>query len=587
MSGSGQERATAASPSGTGAVLEVRRLGYAYPGRSQPALADISFELSAGSLTLLAGPTGSGKSTLLRGIAGLLPRTGGVLQGEVVIDGWRMEAASPAERARRVGLVLQSPDDQICCTTVAAEAAFGLANLQLEPDQIASRVQRALEQVGLAERSQQATHCLSGGLKQRLVLASILAMEPRLILLDEPLSQLDAAAADELLSLLDALRRRGVAILIAEHRLDEVLPLADRLLTLDRGRLVADLPIADDGHWANALEASALTVPSLVALARQLGLPPCRDVPGLMASLHSKHDAEPSYPTLLSATAPPAEAESAAPAVQQWVVSLREVSFAYTRGSPPVLEGISLSLRAGERVALVGPNGSGKSTLLSLLAGQRRPSRGMLECAAAPVAMVLQNPDLGLICSTVAAELRLGPRLCGTGSTGQDGLIDEMARRLMLADHLAEPPHALSQGQRLRLAVAAALAVQPALLLLDEPTLGQEAACLMLSCLCGTEGLLPASATLLFATHDLEVAARFADRMLVLHQGRLVADCTPACLLDDAALLRALRLRVPGAWQVCRQLGLTPERAAGWLRAHTGYFFCREQALPSRREVCR
>ncbi len=588
------------SPGNSAPVLEVRRFGYTYPGRSQAALIDISFELPAGSCTLLVGRTGSGKSTLLRAIAGLLTTAAGAAQGEVVIDGLQIGSASPLERARRVGLVLQSPDDQICCTTVEAEVAFGLANLQMESGQIACRVQQALWQAGLSGYNRQPTHTLSGGLKQRLVLASILAMQPRLLLLDEPLSQLDAAAADDLLSLLDAARRQGLAILIAEHRLEEVLPHAERLLALEGGRLVADVPVENSGAWADALQTAGVAAPSIVSLSRQLGVQPARHAEELIAAFQASVHAAP----LCRLVSPPDQAVSAANAEEEAVatsgvptallgpvsaasptagaapmdraglasrqaaraICASELTFSFARHSPPVLQGVSFSLGVGERMAIVGPNGAGKSTLLSLLAGLYAPTGGSLVCAASPVAMVPQNPDLGLICSRVADELSLAPQMYGMAPAEARRRADELAQRLLLTEHLADPPHALSQGQRLRVAVAAALAGQPGLLLLDEPTLGQEAASLTLTCLCGPEGLLSANTCLIFATHDLEAAARFADRMLVLHDGRLIADCAPNELLDDAALLRTARLRVPAAWRACRLLGMNADEALAWLR---------------------
>ena len=247
-------------------------------------------------------------------------------------------------------------------------------------------------------------------------------------------------------------------------------------------------------------------------------------------------------------------------------VCARELGFSFGRQEPPVLQGVSFTIGAGERVALVGPNGAGKSMLLALVAGLLRPTHGWLQCAAFPVAMVPQNPDLGLMCTSVADELRLGPQLRGEDPAEASRRANELAHRLLLADRLADPPHALSQGQRLRIAVAAALAVRPGLLLMDEPTLGQESASELLMCLDGPHGLLAPQATLVFATHDLEVVARFAERVLVLHQGRLLADLAVGSLLEDATLLEAVRLRPPAAWRALRRLGLDAAAALAWLR---------------------
>jgi energy-coupling factor transporter ATP-binding protein EcfA2 len=222
-------------------VASVERLSFTFAGRQEPTLADISFELTAGSLIVLAGPTGSGKSTLLRALAGLIQRhSSGRMEGRVTIAGVDTRVADDEDLARRVGLVLQSADEQICAASVLGELAFGLENLSLPPAEIHDRISAALRRFGLEGREQDSPRQLSGGQQQRLLLAALWAMRPSLLLLDEPLSQLDSVSARELIDELTRLRGSGMTLVVAEHRLDDLLPAADRLLTMADGRLVRD-----------------------------------------------------------------------------------------------------------------------------------------------------------------------------------------------------------------------------------------------------------------------------------------------------------------------------------------------------------
>ena len=325
---------------------EVERLSYTYLGRERPALADISFTLAPGTITLVVGRSGSGKSTLLRALAGLIPnQSAGEMSGTVRLSGLDTRRARPAELARRAGLVLQSPDEQICTTRVDSEVAFGLANLCLPPPEIRRRVAAALERFGLSAFERCGTQTLSGGQKQRLLLASILAMRPGLLLIDEPLARLDGAGVSDLLAELARLRNEGLAIVVAEHRTADLAALADRVLIVDGGRLIADRP-------ANAADLSQLC--------ERAGLP------------GSDYEPQP------TAIAKSIGCEESAPTVLR--VAGLEQRFASREA--PVWQNVSFQITAGERVAIVGPNGSGKSTLLRVLAGQTRASAGEVQRVA-------------------------------------------------------------------------------------------------------------------------------------------------------------------------------------------------------------
>ena len=264
-----ESRAMTQANSNEPAAIVVRNFGYRFAARERPWLADISCAIPRSALVVIAGRTGSGKSTLLRALAGLIPHhAAGEMTGSVELFGHDTRTLGAQELAATAGLVLQNPDEQLCTTTVDSEIAFGLANLCLPHDEITRRSEAWLARFGLFECRQQATGTLSGGQKQKLLLASILAMGPKVLLFDEPLAQLDPLAVDELLEMLDTLRREGLTIVIAEHRLDDLLPRADRVLILDGGRLAADY-LATDNRVADALAGAGLVAQQPMAEAKE------------------------------------------------------------------------------------------------------------------------------------------------------------------------------------------------------------------------------------------------------------------------------------------------------------------------------
>lgn len=485
------------------ATIICRGLSYTFPAHTMPALGDVSIELPAGNWTLLAGPSGAGKSTLLHALAGLLdePRTG-LRQGQIAIDGCDPQQLPAARRAALVGLVQQSADQQICTTTVESEIAFGLENLALDPDQIDRRIDEALALVGLDEQRRRRVTELSGGQRQRLVLAAVLAMRPSVLLLDEPLSQLDPAAAAQFLDALDRLRDGGPTIVVAEHRVAPWRTRVDQVLTMEAGRIASQLVPSDESAWE-------------VPFAK----PPAR----------------------LSSKSPPANAPS--------LVEIERLEFWYDRRLPLVLNGIDLAIRDGERVAIVGANGSGKSTLLALLAGLYAPTMGLIRFDQnASVGLVQQNPDSLLFCRTVREELAFAPRHQGVIAREIELRVQDAARRFDLTELLVRQPILLSQGERLRVAVAATFTLHAPLLLLDEPTTGQDPeheAQLMRTLTDAVRSGGPPRA-LVFSTHDLSVARNWSDRAVVIEEGCVVVDDSPDAAideferrLDDARLLRS------------------------------------------------
>ena len=399
------------------ALAVVDRLTYSYPD-APPALVDVSLELDEGEVIALLGPSGSGKSTLLRALAGLVPHFhGGRFAGRVEVAGWDTRRTRPAALAGTVASVFQDPEDQVVMARVRNEVAFGLGNVGTPPAEIPGRAEEALALVGASHLAARRTAELSAGELQRVCLASALALRPRLLLLDEPTSQLDSAGADDFLAAVTSL---GATVVLSEQRTERALSLAQRVLFVEDGRLLLDAPRAQALAWLRANR------PAYADRGVAGGLP------------------------------------SGGGAI---VVSVDNVAFAYA-GSPPVLEGASLELRRGEIVVLAGPNGSGKTTLAKLAAGLLEPARGSA-VRKGRVGYLSQDPGRYVICETALAEVALAVR----GDVPR-------ARRALAGVGLrwAEERHPrdLASGERERLALAAVAVAEPDALILDEPTRGMD-----------------------------------------------------------------------------------------------------------------
>ncbi|MDR9372322.1 ATP-binding cassette domain-containing protein, partial [Conexibacter sp. JD483] len=447
-------------------VLRFDRFTYRYPGAPGPALTELSLEVGEGEFVLLAGRSGGGKSTLLRAGCGLVPHFhGGAVAGELTVAGLDVRDHGPGELAAVVGTLFQDPETQVVMGTVRSELAFPLENRGESRAAVARGVEEAALALGIAHLLERPTHELSGGELQRVALGAALAGRPRLVLLDEPTSQLDPVAGDELIGLLRRLNEEwGTTVVLAEHRLERCLTAADRVLALAGGILACDAEPGAFLAWA-AESAPALQTPGASLLARAGLRPPPVGVKAARATLRSA-----------GALDPLPEAEEAAIVERHRTETSREdkVTLPPTRGaaprpdSPPkhrfrgsradanaalrvrdlwveppagptILRAVELTLRPGERVALMGRNGAGKSTLLRHLAGLQQPTRGSID-AAGRVALLLQNPNDYLVHEQVRDEApRAALALAG------------------LADHADRHPRDLSGGERQRLALAIVL----------------------------------------------------------------------------------------------------------------------------------
>jgi energy-coupling factor transport system ATP-binding protein len=501
---------------------------------------ELSLTVRPGEVVLVAGPSGCGKSTLIRAINGLIPHAyPGELGGVVRVEGRPTTELRLREIAQTVGTVLQDPAKQIVGATVEAELAFGPENLGLPRDEIRARIGTVIERAGIGGLSGRETSALSGGERQLLAVAGILMMQPRLYVVDEPLANLDPATAARLLRILRSLADEGHAIVIVEHRVEEALDLEpDRVLYIEDGRERYHGPV---GGFLRVADPDAVKLPFEVVLAR------VRDAadrpPAGTGGFGSLDD--------VAASGSPA---SPGPAGESPRLEYRGVRAGY--GEREVLRGIDASLGRREVVAVLGPNGSGKTTLFRTAMRLLEPTAGAVLVDGRPAAertvaelatvfgYVFQSPSQMLFARTVREELLFGPVNLGRDPAVFDALVDDVLRRTSLIDLegiLDRPPLTLSFGQQKRLALAIALALQPPTLILDEPSAGQDhrtARRFM-----GEVAAIPGLESLYLVTHDVDLALTHADRILLLREGHVVADGSPATVIEDEERWIACNLR--------------------------------------------
>ena len=562
--------AEAARDAGDGDASPLARLDRAsvrYTGTEAWIPGGVTLSLPAGTTTLLLGPSGCGKSTVTLTLNGLVPHSvPSDYRGSVLVAGREVADADISHLARNVAMVMQDPDSQIVTTRVLDEVCYTLENLLVPAERIEPRALAALETVGMARYANASPWDLSGGQRQRVVLASALAVEPALLVLDEPTANLDPSGSADFYALLPALKERGTAVLVVEHDLDDLVGAVDRVIALDAdGATIATGPPAEVfGAHGEALAAAGIRMPTAVRLHRLLAdrglvaradggqaLPltlddAARELAAAPPLPHSP--ADPARPAPAKAPASPDESDEP-------VLVARDLSVPRGRGRRrhEVLHGVHLTLRRGEVLAVIGINGSGKSTLLRALAGLEAWTAGEVTVAGRPrrpgrpgraVTLVMQNPEHQFLESTVLDELAHGMRLEGSAEARVERAVDEMLSRFDLVDRAQTSPFLLSGGQQRRLSVASVLGEHREVVCLDEPTFGQDRR--------GAEALMDRlhdvaaeGAGLIITTHDMELAADHADRVLILAQGAVLGEGPAREVLADAPLLARAGLRPP------------------------------------------
>lgn len=524
--------------------VRIHNVSFSYAGSSQPVLHAINLTIPEGEFVLLAGPSGCGKSTLALAVAGLIPsRIAGHLRGGIYFGEKNVSAMDIHEASQHIGMVFQNPEEQLIHLDVEAEVAFGPENLALPRAEIERRVAESLASTGVERLRMREIFALSGGQKQRVAISATLAMLPQVLVLDEPTSDLDPVGTEEVLSVLRRLNRQyRMTILLIEHKIDEIVPWVDRVLLMDEGKVVLDAPprrvFADIQRWYDM----GVSVPQVVQLARALPDIFQGSTPLSVTEAHSALQGTSYAQTLLQRneaqkSVKPQTSSTTTTSSTQHLLSWENVHLSY--GANQVLQDVSVSIAPEEWLAVIGPNGSGKTSMASLAIGFQPPTQGLIRYKGKPVvagqvsrqsesmAYLFQAADNMLFGATVEQEFLFGVKHRHKRQKEIPFSLDQLLQTVDLEDYRHTNPFHLSFGQRKRLAIGALLTRQPELLILDEPTTGQDEkharAFLQFLQLLRERNKF----TYMMITHDMRSVAQYASRVVVLDDGHIVMDGHP------------------------------------------------------------
>jgi energy-coupling factor transporter ATP-binding protein EcfA2 len=571
-------------------MIHVTDLHYTYPPirpdwPETEALDGVSFEVPSGGCLAVTGPNGCGKSTLVLAVSGLAPRIiGGHLTGQVQVAGRNVQVEPPGALANVLGLVLEDPAGQLFNPTVDDEIAWGLENLGIDPAEMPQRIELALAAVGLADipRSQ-APQTLSGGQQKRLALAAALALEPQVLILDQPSGGLAPAARTELIAVLCALRStRGLTILMTESDPVVIAALADNVLLLEKGRITEQAAPRILYSRLDGRHLGGVAMPPASRFASAINAAQNGNGHGKLACL-TVDEAVEQVEHLAAGIQPTGFTEEKTEEYHRYddelAIQIENLFFAYPPARP-VLRDISLDIPRGQFVALTGDNGAGKTTLARHLIGLLRPTSGKVSILghettglkvgqlARHIGFAFQNPEMQIFNPTVREEVAFGPHNLGLSGAALDAAVDAALAQFGLEQLAEYPPAVLSFGTRRLVALAGIAAMNTSIIILDEPTAGLDAA--------GQAGVMSwlvehhsRGATVLLITHDMELVARHAERLLVLRDGQIAADGTPRDIFARPDVLDEAGLEPPFAVQFAMRLGnpslaadLTPQGAA-------------------------
>lgn len=501
--------------------LRIENLGFRYQRRAEPSLTGLSLDLHPGEIVLVAGASGCGKTTLLRCINGLAPRIyQGEMSGSVQIFGKSVESLRMSELSQSVGTLLQDPERQIVSSHVFNEVAFGLENLAVPRQRIQYRVDEILDYLGISHLRNKATFQLSGGEKQKVALAGILVMQPKILLLDEPLASLDPASSAEALQIFRRLADDGSAIILVEHRVEDVLSIhPDRVLSLENGR--EEFCGASDAYL-DFVKSPRVKLPAEVMLNKMIGLP--KSYIQTTISGDSHHE----------------------------LIRFEQVNFRYSANEGYVLRDINFSINSGDVIAVLGPNGAGKTTLVKHILGLLKPTTGVVLIegkptqqisvaeAAQSVGYVFQSPSQMLFAETVEKELEFGPKNLNHHPATIEENVDWAIKTVHLEGERKTPPLGLSFGQQKRVSIASVLAMRSRILIMDEPTAGQD----YWNYVSFMDSILQTLGfdAILFITHDVDLAMMFANKILLMKDGVILTVGAPEVVLNNDDLLQSARL---------------------------------------------
>lgn len=551
-------------------IIEIRNLTYNYPQSDQPALREVSLTVNEGEIVVLMGHTGCGKSTLCLALNGIIPHAiGGSFSGEVVVDGLNTLESTIPELASRVGMVFQNPETQLFSARVISEVAFGPENLALPREEIIERVKWAIEATRLCGYEDRPPMSLSGGEKQQVALASALAMRPKILVLDEPTSELDPAGTYRIFSMVKEMREKfGITFIIVEHK-EEAVKMADRVVLMKDGMVICDgdpRTVFSNIKAVSECKVRPPQVSQLFYLLSNSGLniekipitheEAARVIRGI---LEKRLGEDLGRIRLKEHREITTAGKNSKP-----VVEFLNVSYQYRNG-PMAIRDLNLKIYEGEFVAVIGHNGSGKTTMMKLINGLLLPTKGdvlvnslntkdlTVSEMAKTVGYIFQNPDHQIFSFTVWDEVAFGPKNLDLPPEEVESRVKEALQTVGLWKMRERHPFTLSRGQRQRLAVASVLAMHPKIIILDEPTTGQDEVAIN-QIMTLVDRLRREGRTIIMVTHDMSIVTKYAERTIVLRKGEVLMDGPTRDVFLKPEVLRESLVDVPPIMKLAGKL---------------------------------
>jgi energy-coupling factor transport system ATP-binding protein len=538
-------------------LVDARDVWVKYRDANDYALKGVSVSVSEGEVVAVVGPTGAGKTTLCKVLSGIIPNFGAYddFKGNVTVDGKSTVGKRVGEISRSCAMVFQDYESQLFRTTVELEVAFGPENLCLSRDEMLKRVRKSLELVGLIGFEKRYSFALSGGQKQRLAIASMLALQPKVLILDEATSDLDPRGKREVYAVVRRLLDEGAirSLVMVDHHLDKVAEFADRVVLMDSGRVVMEGGTEDVLSKVDLLRSLGLNPPEPAELFHDLGL---RSKPLPM----TVEEALERMPALRNFRKPSEEEAN----TRESAVEVEDLWFAYP-GGDWVLKDVNLTVRSGEMVGLIGQNGSGKTTLAQTIMGILKPKRGRIRLfgkdvtsqdlmeRAVTVGYVFQNPDYQIFTKSVYEEIAYGLRARGMGEEEVRKRVEEVAKMVGLSALLDEDPFFLPKAHRQRVAVASVLALNPKVVILDEPSTGlspgETRALMDLA-----QELNRKGTTFIIITHEMWVVAEYCNRVVLMSEGNVVLDAPTRKAFSMGDFIRKYEIEPPAITEISRRL---------------------------------
>jgi len=546
-----------------------RNVTFNYAGSHQPALQDINLEIKSGEIVLITGPAGSGKTTLCSCINGLIPHYHeGDLQGDVMVGTHNTRNVRVGGLASLVGMVFQDPESQLVTNSVVDEVAFGPENLGIPREEINQRVAEALRVTRMSGYEEREPHSLSGGEQQACVIAATYAMQPEIYVMDEPLANLDPAGRAQVMDLVvKMVRQRGKTLIIVEHALEEIIPLAERIIVMERGRIVRD------GSVEEVLAAGDIKGvfmrPPIVRLAEEIHIGAFPLKPEELArEIHNRYK-----PVQLKQRFERERNNGR----REPIIRVQNVTFCYETDIDALYD-VSLTIGAGEFVALMGRNGSGKTTLVSHLIGLLQPNQGKVTIAgkdtsttpthelARDVGFCFQNPSHQIVSFNVKDEMMFGLKAHNIDPQEYQSRMQEALEIVNMQDYLDAEIFDLGKGQKQRIALASVLTLKPKILIVDEPTTGQDPE-MSIDIFEIIKKLNQNGTTVIVITHNVDLAALYAERAVVLNQGRVSFDGDIRDLLRNEDLMKANSLELPHITRLAKSLSMygIPENTVSFM----------------------